>query len=310
MNIIATISGSFNYPLIEHIISDSMIKAVRWNTGAASPNTPYENLVQLEHLARTHEKHLWVDLKCRQLRVKCWCAPQYSEVELNHKIKVQLPAMIQFRGQGWYHIKAVKGNKVYLQNPPKQAIGKGQSVNIMSSGLKIKGYFTPMDIEYILAAKALGLKRFMLSFYEGKQDIEEFTKVFGCINYILGLKIESEKGVNALEEYSEFISSSDPTKETLLIVARDDLMSNFCDQPHKILKITKKCIEINSKSIVASQFFSGLLSDKVNASDFSDICLMQKLGCRTIMLCDEICLYNFDKAMNLISKYSNLQSEI
>ena len=101
--IIATISDSFPYELVDEILEHPLIGGVRFNTGAPSPNTAYENLSRLKE--RT-SKTIWIDLKCSQLRVAQWSAPSYSEVELNHEIEVELPAQIYFRGVGWSDIRA------------------------------------------------------------------------------------------------------------------------------------------------------------------------------------------------------------
>jgi len=292
--IIATISESFSDELIDLIIRHPRVSAVRFNTGVSSPNTSYETLSQLK--VRT-TKPIWIDLKCRQLRVINWCTPYYGEVELNHNIEVELPAEIYFRGVGWTDIKAVKNNKVYLKHPPQQAIGKGQSVNISSNFMQIKGYFTEDDLKYIAAAQSLRMKHFMLSFYEGEDDLRIFKNQLKDVEGVnVGLKIESQKGVEALNDYF-------PSEGTTLVVARDDMFTNLKENPIPILSLYEKCIELDKNSIVASGFFSGLENKGICVSDISDIHLLHLMGYKNFMFSDGICLRHFREAVSVLELY-------
>lgn len=306
--VIATISDSFPYELIDEILQHPLVDAVRFNTGAPSPNTAYETLSQLK---ASTLKPIWIDLKCRQLRVIQWCAPYYSEIELNHEIEVELPAQIYFRGQGWLDIRAVKKNKIYLIHPPEEAIGKGQSVNISAKFLQIKGYFTEKDIEYIKAAELLDINYFMLSFYEEEEDLVMFkSQLKHPENAYIGLKIESLKGIEAIQELKELMDASNAflhEQKLTLVVARDDLLVNLRDEPTKIISVLEQCIKFDKYAIAASQFFSGLKHKGICASDISDIHLIHSMGYGNFLLSDEICLRHFSKAMSIWQQYKDMK---
>lgn len=292
--LIATLPAIYHYELLNTIISHPLVSSVRINTGTPSPHTAHETLAAIK--AKT-EKIIWVDLKCRQLRVERWCAPGYCEVELNHNIELELPAKIHFRGSEWADIKAVKYNKIYLTNPPRQAIGQGQSVNIHAKSLKINGYFTKEDLEYIKAAECLGIDHFMLSFYEGEEDFEMFEKQFEHPERVhVVAKIESQKGVESLNSFS-------PMAERSLMIARDDLLVNIGEDKTKLLDVLDQCLELDKDTIVASQFFSGLENDGVNASDISDLHLLHLMGYKNFMLSDGICHRHFHEAMKIWEQY-------
>ena len=306
--VIATISDSFPCELVGQILQHPMVNAVRFNTGAPSPNTAYETLSQLK--AKTL-KPIWIDLKCRQLRVAQWCAPYYCEIELNHEIEVELPAQIYFRGAGWSNIRSVKKNKIYLTHPPKEAIGKGQSVNISAKSLQIKGYFTEKDIAYIKAAELLDINYFMLSFYEGENDLEMFRSQLKHPDKVhIGLKIESLKGIEAVQELKElmYLLSAFPCEQKLtLVVARDDLLVNIGADVTKMLFVLKQCIELDGYAIAASQFFSGLKHKGICAGDISDIHLLHLMDYKNFLLSDEICLRHFSEAMSIWRQYKEMK---
>lgn len=291
--LIATIPGVYRYELVQLIFNHPLISDLRLNTGVPSPDNAYETLVKLKSET---EKTIWVDLKCRQLRIAQWCTPYYGEIELNHEIEIELPAKIQFRGNDWIEIKTVRGKKIYLKDIPKEAIGQGQSVNIKAKSLKVKGFFTELDLEYIQAAQSLGINHFMLSFYEGENDLKElFSLLKNPEEAIVGLKVESEKGIQSLDSFT-------PKENIYLVVARDDLLINL--GPMKILDFLEQGIKIDDKTIVASQFFQGLEhSERICAADISDIELVHRLGYRNFMFSDEICLRHFEQAISVWEEY-------
>lgn len=303
--IIATIPGVFRRELTDKILKDELIDAVRFNTGVPSPDTAYDTLVQLK--TKT-SKPIWIDLKCRQLRIARWCVPYYGEVELNHEIELELPAHVHFRGGEQIEIKRVQGNKIYLAEPPEQAIGQGQSINIHAESLNIKGYLTEEDIRYIKAAEAMGLNHFMLSFYEGLKDIEMFREQLKHPeNVKIGMKIESHEGLRALDELESKIDDDEKfiSKQNLtIVVARDDLLENLEQDVILMLSALKNCLEIDKDAIVASQFFLGLEhTGSINAADISDIHLLHIMGYKNFMLSDEICLRHFSKVVSAWEDY-------
>src|SRR3989338_6693688 len=136
--------------LLREIINHPIVDAVRYNTGMDSAYDPYETLRRISDLAGPLNKPVHVDLKGRQLRVIEWANLPYGPIILNHRVKVQLPAKVFFRGDATCVLKeVVDGNKLYVDPLPKAPVGRGQSVNILSEKLEVEGGLLPLDHEYI-----------------------------------------------------------------------------------------------------------------------------------------------------------------
>ena len=162
--LIATLPSVYRKELMEKIIRHPLIDEVRYNVGYSTPYSPIETLIKILDLTEKNNKKLWIDLKGRQLRIVNWAKPDYGTIILNHEIEVDLPAKVFFRGNEWSELKVVNGNKIYVDPPPKEAVGEGQAINIIGNNLKVKEYLTEDDKEYIEAACKLGISNFMLSF--------------------------------------------------------------------------------------------------------------------------------------------------
>jgi hypothetical protein len=92
----------------------------------------------------------------------------------------------------------------------------------------------------------------MSSFYEGIEDIVALrAKLKNPEKTIIGLKVESKKGIQALDSFT-------PEKNLTIVVARDDLMTNLDDDPMTLFPFLEKCISLDSEAIVASHLFLGL----------------------------------------------------
>lgn len=174
--LIATLPEIHREELCVRIISHPLIGGVRYNTGYSTPFSVKETLERILELVNEYDKILWIDLKCRQLRITRWAVPQYGKIVLNHKIEVDCPSRVYFRGNEWSELKVVRGNVIYVDPPPRNAVGDGQAINIHGNNLKINGFLIDRDQEYINAAIDLGLNRFMLSFVESVDDIKAKRK--------------------------------------------------------------------------------------------------------------------------------------
>jgi len=308
--LIATISSCFSHELSAEILDHPLVGAVRFNTGAPSAESAYDVLSQLK--GRT-DKPIWVDLKCKQLRVIRWCAPNYGLVQINHPVEIKLPAKIHFRGADWVDIKAVEDNMIYLTNPPKVAIGQGQAVNIQTASLTVNGYHTEEDISYIQAAENLGMHYFMLSFYEGSDDLRIFkSNLVKPGKAQIGLKIESKKGIEAVEELHQDIGlfQEFPVDRNLqIVVARDDLLINLKEDPTAMISVLERCIEVDKNAIAASHILSGLENKGITASDISDIHLLHIMGYKNFLLSDGICQRHFGEAISTWQQYKELRKE-
>ncbi len=288
---IATLPAVHRNELLERIISHPAVDGVRYNTGICSAYSPRETLERILKLTVRHNKKFWIDLKGRQLRIVQWAVPNYGKIILNHDIEVECPAKVFFRGNEYSELKVVRGREIYVDPPPRYAVGAGQAINVHGKNLRIKEYLTDDDKKYIEAGKALGIDDYMLSFVEEKSDLEEVGNLNSEAKMVL--KIESPRGL-------DFMSHADfklPLGGALM-AARDDLMINIGDNKALMIAALYAIIEKDPNAIVASRIFSGIESDgNVSMGDLSDLKLMQMIGYKNFMLSDGICDRHFDRAI-------------
>lgn len=308
--LIATLPAVHRKKLLEKIISHPSIDAVRYNSGAASAFSSEKTLAKVLEFTTKYNKQLWVDLKGRQLRISRWAVPKYGKIILNHEIDVDLPAKIFFRGNEWSEIKIVRGRAIFVDPPPRYAVGQGQAINIHGRNLKIRGYSAKSDFAYIRAACKLGICNFMLSFVEDMSDIHEvqdyiakqLDSVSRLLKINLALKIESPQGLQFIKFSVGFTIA-----HLQLIAARDDLLINIGHNKAEILAAQKLIIEKDSNAILASRIFSSLEhSDFISTGDWADLRLAQLMGYKNFMLSDGICEWHFDKAIACWNDYLNV----
>ena len=302
--LIATIPSLSNMKKVSKVISEPAVSEVRYNTGMRSPFSPKETLERLYHLAKAHNKKLWIDLKGRQLRVNSWADPLYECVELNHNISVDLPAKIIFRGGSYSEISYIDGNKVFLSEPPREPLGKGQSVNIIGSNLQTEdGYLTQTDNEYLSVLSEFPLEDvgIMASFVESKKDIDDICSALGDYMYKASYcaKIESEKGL-------DFVLSAKKPPFLTYMAARDDLFIELEKDFPFIIHVLRAILHNDRSSICASRIFSSLERDDTPClADFGDLELMYRMGFRKFMLSDSVCTYAFDNAIKAWEEFLN-----
>lgn len=292
--LIATLPSLSNMINVQRVFEDSRVSEVRFNTGAHSPYTIEETLEILKELSMEHGKKLWIDIKGRQLRVSKWADPLYSCIELNHKIQVLYPARIYFRNGDRVNITHVKdGNKLFVYPLPRETLGAGQSVNIIARDIEVDGYLTEKDKQYLSVCKEMDLNYVMASFVETFDDLTEILRVLP--NAQIVSKIESLKGV-------EFISKYNVPN---LMAARDDLYLQ-CGEDYSMMSHLKTIIEKDSMAICASKIFLSLEKrESADFADFADLELMYSMGYRRFMLCDNVCNYCFDRAMQAWEMFIN-----
>lgn len=291
--LIATLPSLSNLRNVEKVIMNPNIAEVRFNTGVNTIYTPEETLEILKSLCFKYTKKLWIDIKGRQLRVAKWADPLYECIQLNHPIEIKYPAKISFRNGDTVNITHVKGDKIFVDPLPKEALGAGQSVNISSEYLRIEGYLTPKDKEYLIACKRLGLNNIMASFVEDYKDLVQILEILPNANIVS--KIESLKGIDLINQF----------KIINLMAARDDLYLQT-GQNYSMLRYLKNIISKDNGAICASKIFSSLEKRReVDFSDFADLELMYNLGYKKFMLCDNICNYKFEKAIKAWEEFIN-----
>lgn len=305
--LIATLPAVHQERLLEQIIKHPAVDEVRYNTGVCSAFDAIETLDRILQLTSRYHKKLWLDLKGRQLRITRWAVPNFGKIVLNHEISVDCPAKIFFRGNDWSEVKVARGNTVYVDPPPRYAVGEGQAINIHGNNLKIMGYLTESDKEYIAAASRFNINNFMLSFVEEDNDIDQFYQTFKEHNNLRSdlnvvLKIESTQGLSYIENFK----SRDEERKInyALMAARDDLWINIGDNKARILSALNGLITKDQNAIVASRIFAGLENGgNIMMGDYADLALMHKFGYQNFMLSDGICNNHFEKAINAWQDY-------
>ncbi|MBS3146411.1 hypothetical protein J4471_01825 [Candidatus Woesearchaeota archaeon] len=266
-------------PFIDEVVAHPIVSGLRLNTVMPIKGNLEDTLRNLQDKAK--DKDLWIDLKCRQLRVVGYWTPPFTEIQLSHKIKVDTPVTAYFgSGKEKHIILEVNEDKLIMQDGPKRVVGPGESVNIVNSSLCIDGYFTDTDMKYIEAATKLNLNKFMLSFVESKQDIDLLRTIYPDSRIVA--KIESQKGIKYVDnEYK---------KEVRLMAARGDLFMEV-RMPHQIISAIENIIKKDKNAIVASRIFDSLAYNlEPSCSDIGDVDNLIRMGYKTFMFGDEICM--------------------
>jgi pyruvate kinase len=268
------------------------IDGARYNVGIRTSYSPIEALKIVKDVAKKYNKVLWIDLKGRQLRITKWADPCYGEIELNHQIECELPAKVIFRGNDWSNIVAVKGNKIFIDPDPKNALGSGQAINIVGNFQITDGFLTVEDKEYIKAAKELDIHNYMLSFVEEESDMESVLSLDSNASMIL--KIESQKGLSYVS--TKYVKSNNVG----LMAARDDLFINIGENKSDMLNALKLIIERDNEAILASHIYTSLVNPGfVSMADISDVQLMKNMGFKNFMFSDSVSHKCFEEAVTL-----------
>ena len=166
-------------PYIGEVLKHKAVSGIRLNTVMPlKESDDYENLLKrLKDKTDHNEKDLWIDLKCRQLRIKDYGMPPFTEIKLSHNIEVYTPCQAYFSNRAEVAtVLEAEGNKLIMQEGPKRVVGPGESITITHPTLRVKGYLTDIDKRYIEAGNKAGVNNFMLSFVEKHEDVEEFRK--------------------------------------------------------------------------------------------------------------------------------------
>jgi len=303
MKFIATLPPPHQPERLRVVAKHPLIEEARFNVGMRTPYSPKETLERL--LAVMDGKPLWIDLKGRQLRILQWSVPTYGDIVLNHKIKVDLPAQIYFRGDQHSNIVEVRGNRIFVDPDPPGAIGRGQSVNVHGNNLEIDGYLTKEDLAYIKAAGELGIHRYMLSFVEKVDDVEAVGQLDAKAEMIV--KIESQPGLAFLDFYGPALKEI-LGKRFRIMAARDDLYTNIGSDKMQMFKALVNIVKCDQTAVVASRICESLRkSEKISLSDLSDLMQMYHLGYRQFMLSDELCKDSeaFLRAMSCFEAFEN-----
>ncbi|MFQ6010287.1 MAG: pyruvate kinase [Candidatus Aenigmatarchaeota archaeon] len=300
MKVIATVPPYAEYA--EDIAKDDYVSGIRFNTVFPLSESKERAIRRMNK--RVYPKDLWIDLKCRQLRITHSSLVPYHTVKISHKIKVDTPVEAWFDGGKYLaKISKVDGNKLFVEEGPFLALGPGMPINILDPSLEIEGYLTKRDIAYIKAAKKADVHNYMLSYVEKESDIEDLLELDPDARIIA--KIESAEGL-------EFINWVYPKyrKDVRLMAARGDLYVELDNKPHRILNALKKIRKADSKAIAASRIFSSF-KDPENPPECVEICDMGYLievGYKEFMFGDEVA-FNEDSIKSALGLFRSIAKD-
>jgi len=283
-------------PFIDEVLRHPSVSGIRLNTVMPVKDSLEDILKRLDEQAKKYNKELWVDLKCRQLRIKTYGVPPFTEIELTHNIQVNTPVKAYFSdGKETATVLKVEGNKLIMQEGPKRVVGPGESVNIPHYSLAVDGYFTDRDLEYIEAGKKIGMHNYMLSFVEQKADIEALYALDPDARVIE--KIESRKGMDYI------VGEWDG--KTRLMAARGDLYLEL-GMPHYIIRALETIVQRDKNAVVASRIFNSLASSyEPSCEDITDVDNLLRMGYKTVMLGDDVCMHR-DSVMSSLNLFKSI----
>ncbi len=281
-------------PYLDEVINHPVVSGIRLNTVMPLKESYEEALKRLNNKIQEQGKDLWIDLKCRQLRVKEFGVPPYTAITLSHNIDVYTPCKAYFSSRNEVAtILQVDGNKLIMQEGPRRVLGPGESVTITHPTLKIEGYLTDTDKRYIEAANKVGLNKYMLSFVEQNSDFTELRNYVS--NAEIVAKIESPKGLQFVKkefgkDFSDLKFKNKGIKKDRLMAARGDLYMEL-HYPHEIVQGLELILNKDEDAIVASRLLESLTSNpEPSCEDIGDVDNLLRMGYKTFMFGDEVCL--------------------
>ncbi len=293
MEAIITLPAYADY--IEQAANYDIVSAVRLNTVLPIREKLEDFLQSL--MDKIKPKELWIDLKCRQLRIVNSSYVPYYYLDISHKIKVKTPVEVTFSAGEFSAIikKIENGDRLIIEEISPIPLGSGMSLSIADPNLQIEGYLTQRDKDYIAAAKKMGLHNFILSYVEQESDIKDVLSLDPKAKIIA--KIESKKGL-------EFVDKVYPKykNKVRLMAARGDLY-NELDKPHEILNAVKKIINTDKNAIAASRIFPSMKKARVpECQDLGDVGYLLEIGYKTLMFGDVLCFKkeSLFSALNLL----------
>jgi len=307
-------------PYIEAVARHDAISGIRLNTVMPIKEPIKELLKRLKELIG--KKKLWIDLKCRQIRVSygeffnspkapkkyvidgvthildpddprthgMLKTPPWATIKIDHKIKLDLskcPIQCFFQNGLTSALIAeiINGDELIMLDGPQKIVGGGESINILDPSLEVEGYFTDLDLQYIETAKKAEIHTYMLSFVEQDSDIEQLLNLDPDAKVIA--KIESKKGLEWLKNYSRYQS------RVRLMAARGDLYIQL-GRPDNIIEALSTIQRHDSTAVAASRILDSLrYSFPPNCSDITDVMCLLQMGYQTLMIGDDIC-FNYD----------------
>jgi len=299
MKLLLTIPPNVRF---SEVVTHPIVEGIRINTTLPIQGTIEDYLQQAQEQA--DKKDVWVDLKCRQLRIINYTVDFHNDrethyIELSHKIKVHLPVEMYIDDGNFSATitDILNGNKLVVPGSVQKKEGlplpvssqsgirPGMSISILDKSLEIDGYLTDKDKEYVESSRKIGMHRYMLSFVEQGSDIDSVRNLDP--DAIILAKIESEKGLDFVrQDYRNYRNN------ITLMAARGDLYVEV-DKPDKIINACEDIIRLDPSATFASRMFESLKDlDKIpKCQDLFDVYCGMKLGYKRFLLGDDVCFY-------------------
>jgi len=228
-------------------------------------------------------KQLWIDLKCRQLRIVSSAYVPYSYLDISHKISVRTPVEATFCGGTFTAtIRSIEnGDRLIIDDISPVPLGSGMSLSISDPSLKIEGYLTERDEAFVGAARKAGIHHYVLSYVEQESDIRDLLKLDPKAQILA--KIESRKGLDFVERVYPKLKD-----RVRLMAARGDLYHEL-ERPHEILRATRQIIRADASAVGASRLLSSMKKSRVpECPELGDLGWLLEIGYGTLMLGDEL----------------------
>ena len=262
---------------LDEVAEHPLVSGFRINTVMPLRDGPGEALDRLGALGQP----LWVDLKGRQLRVVGAAIPPWSELRVSHRVQVPTPVDAWLDdGRERARVVAVDGDRLLLEDGPRRLVGPGESVNLVHPALRIQGTLTGGDRAWLAAMGERGLRRVMLSFTEEASDLDEVRDLLPGAEVIA--KVESLRGLEFARRHG--------ASRGRLMAARGDLYVEV-GAPHRLLGALEHVLRADPRALVASRLFPSLARGPIpEAQDLTDAAFLMRLGYRTFVLGDEVCL--------------------
>ncbi len=276
------------WPAFDHFARfavDRRIQGIRLNSAMMAASEIDNKFVLAAHNTTVP---LWFDIKGMQLRIKDVPFPDQENlvIDLTRPIKCKTPCAVWFKG-GEDTANCVEiqngGTRLVFDRWPRYMVKPGESIHIRNPELEVEGeVLLDYELEKIQKIKAVGIKRWYLSYVYDQRHVDAFREVIGDDELIL--KIENQAGLKYVATQYR------PMPNTRLAAARGDLYVEVT-QPHDILRAVKLIIERDPQAIVGSRMLLSLVKGDVpSCADFSELAWLYDIGYRNFLLCDELCL--------------------
>jgi hypothetical protein len=283
------------------IAAHPLVSALRFNT--VTPRDVGVQAVVDGLLGAFRARPLWLDLKTRQLRITQFAYLPESCVTISHKISVTTPCKVYFKDCASRIEAVVDGDKLLITRP-ERIVGQGEPINILDESLRVEGFFTGQDLEYIEAFSRRDQHRYMLSFVQSSRDCAALWQLDPQAEIIA--KIEDRRGLRFVAEEYPFL-----TRKPRLMLAADDLYINLGEDKPGMLAALRLVIAADPHAIAASRILTSIHDPQderpkeVALGDLAYLWLLESLGYRALMLSDEICRVRsvFTRVMEVYEQY-------